>query len=133
MQPFPDGIDWLKKKGYKTVLHLRQPGENNSAARRMYEMKGFRYVSLEASPARIDRVLVDTFIRLVEDTKDQPLFIYDKDGSLTGGLWYLYYRLHAKATPEKALEEATRLGLKKDDDVEHRTMWIAVQKLLEKE
>ena len=35
-QPFPDGIAWLQTKGYRTVLHLRAPGEDGTAARRQF-------------------------------------------------------------------------------------------------
>jgi hypothetical protein len=131
LRPFPDGFDWLKSHGYKTVLHLRQPGEDNAAARRLVEARGLRYLTLEVSPARLTPALTDEFIGLVSDPARQPLYVYDKDGTLAGGMWYLYFRRQG-TTPEKALAEATRLGLKKDDDVEARTMWLAIQKLLEK-
>src|SRR5262249_27773801 len=48
-KPFADGLNWLKEKGYRTVLHVRTPGEDDSAARRQFEAKGFRYQSLEVS------------------------------------------------------------------------------------
>jgi protein tyrosine phosphatase (PTP) superfamily phosphohydrolase (DUF442 family) len=130
LQPFPDGITWLKNRGYKVVLHLRAPGEDNTAARRLFEKKGLRYLSLEASPARMSKELLDEFNRIVTDTANHPLFVYDKDGSAAGGLWYLHFRVQLNASALKAKEEAQRLGLRIDDeDAEHRTMWIAVQKL----
>jgi protein tyrosine phosphatase (PTP) superfamily phosphohydrolase (DUF442 family) len=132
LRPFPDGFDWLKGRGYKTVLHLRQPGEDNTAAQRQVESKGLRYTSLVVSPARLTRDLSDEFNRAVSEPANQPLYVYDKDGTLAGALWYLYFRRQEKVSPEKALAEATRLGLKKDEDGEARTMWLAIQKLLEK-
>jgi hypothetical protein len=132
LRPFPEGIDWLKARGFKTVLHLRAPGEDNAAARRQFEKKGQRYLSLEGSPARMSRELYEEFNRLVTDTANHPLFVYDKDGSVAGGLWYLHFRVYLKQSDEKARAEARRLGLRFDDDVEHKTMWLAVQTLLKK-
>lgn len=133
LRPFPDGIPWLAGKGYRTVLHLRAPGEDTAAARKLFEKNGLRYTSLEASPARLDRRLYEDFVRAVEDGASRPLFVYDKDGSVAGGLWYLYFRVHRREPDDRARAEAKRLGLRLDDDdaVEHRTMFLAVQKLLE--
>jgi hypothetical protein len=130
LKPFPDGIAWLAEKGYKTVLHLRAPGEDTAATRRMFEGKGMRYVSLVGSPARLSKQLYDSFVRLVKAAENHPLFVYDKDGSVAGGLWYLYYRVERNEPDEKARAEAQRLGLRFDDDPEHQAMVLAAQKLL---
>lgn len=131
IKPFPDGIAWLAEKGYKTVLHLQAPGEDTTATKRLFETKGLKYVGLVVSPARLTKEVYEEFVKLVKDTEGHPLFVYDKDGSAAGGLWYLYYRVAQGETDEKARAEAQRLGLRFDDD-EHKTMFLAVQKLLEK-
>lgn len=132
LMPFPDGIDWLAKKGYRTALHLKPASEDGAAAKRQFEKKGITYIALDVSPATLTAEVVEEFSRLVQDTDKHPLFVYDKDGSLAGGLWYLHHRLTLKATDEKARAEATRLGLRMDDDAEHKTVWIAIQALLKK-
>jgi hypothetical protein len=132
LKPFPDGIDWLKQRGFKTVLHLRQPGEDDTAVRRLFEKKGFRFISLEASPARLTKELYEQFTRQVTDTANHPLYVFDKDRSVASGLWYLYFRVHLKQSDEKARAEAQRLGLRFDEDTEHKAMWLAVQTLLKK-
>jgi protein tyrosine phosphatase (PTP) superfamily phosphohydrolase (DUF442 family) len=128
-RPFPDGIDWLKARGYRTVLHIREPGEDNSAARRQFEAKGLRYLTLEVSPTTLTRELATRFDELVSDSANLPLFVWDRDGSLLGGLWYLHFRVREGLSAERAREEAQRLGFDPDADNRHRTMWIAVQKL----
>jgi hypothetical protein len=128
-QPFPDGVTWLKTHGYRTVLHVHVPGEDTSAARRQFERKGLRYLDLAVSPATLSRDLVARFSKLVTAPANRPLFAYDKDSSLLGGLWYLHFRLHKGLSDEQARKEAVRLGFKLDDE-EHKTMWLAVQKLL---
>jgi protein tyrosine phosphatase (PTP) superfamily phosphohydrolase (DUF442 family) len=130
LQPFPDGIAWLQAHHYRTVLHLRAPGEDDSAARRQFEKRGLRYVSLEVSPKDLSKDIVDQFSRLVTEDANLPLFVYDKEGALAGGLWYLYFRTAEGTSDEKARSEAIRLGFQPEQNSEHRTMWVAVQNYL---
>jgi hypothetical protein len=131
-KPFPEGIDWLRDKGYRTVLFLRSPGEDDSAARRLFTAKGFRYLSLEVSPLNLNRDLVDEFNRQVKDPANLPLYVYDRDSSLAGGMWYLHFRISEGYDGDKAAIEAGRLGLNIDaDGGPHRDMWLAIQKFLQ--
>jgi hypothetical protein len=74
--------------------------------------------------------MVERFNQLVADANNQPLFVYDKDGSLAGGLWYLHLRLVDRTTDEKGREEAERLGFRQNRSEAHLKMWLAVQNLL---
>ena len=129
-EPFSDGVTWLKKHGYRTVLHVRAPGADDNAARKEYEQVGLRYVSLELSPQTLSKDIVDKFSQLIDNGDNLPLFVYDKDGSLAGALWYLHFRLVDRTTEEKARDEAERLGFKQERGEAHLKMWLAVQKLL---
>jgi protein tyrosine phosphatase (PTP) superfamily phosphohydrolase (DUF442 family) len=130
-EPFADGIRWLKTHGYRTVLHLRSPGEEDKEAQAQFEKEGLRYLSLEVSPQTLSREMVDQFNRQVSDSSNLPLFVYDRDSSLAGGLWYLHFRLIDKQTDEKARAAVSQLGFREDQDSAHRTMWIAVQNYLQ--
>jgi len=127
LQPFPDGIAWLQAHHYRTVLHVRAPGEDDSAARRQFERRDLRYLSLEASPETLNRDVVERFNRTVREEGDLPMFVYDRDGAVAGGLWYLHFRTAEGMTDERARSEAARLGFRPDGDGEQRTMWVAVQ------
>jgi protein tyrosine phosphatase (PTP) superfamily phosphohydrolase (DUF442 family) len=129
-QPFPDGVAWLQAHGYRTVLHVRAPGEDEAAARRQFEKHGLRYLSLELSPRTLNKEVVDQFNRTVSDEANLPLFVYDRDGSLAGGLWYLNYRSAAKLEDQRARTEAARLGFELDRNDSHRDMWLAIQAFL---
>ncbi len=126
-----DGLDWLQKNGYRTVLHLRRPGEEDGADRKQIEKRGMRYVSVEVSPQTLARKTVDEFSRLVGDTAAQPLFVYDRDGALAGALWYLHFRLADGSSDEAARVRASALGLRQDREGMHRDMWQAAQQLLD--
>jgi hypothetical protein len=128
-KPALDGLDWLKANSYKSALLLRRPGDVDSADRKQFEGRGLTFSSVEVSPATIAQN-VDDFTRLVGDAGNQPLFVYDADGSLAGPLWYLYFRKVEKLSDDAARLRATRLGLKDTADGPQRELWLAVQKVL---
>jgi protein tyrosine phosphatase (PTP) superfamily phosphohydrolase (DUF442 family) len=130
LKPLLDGLDWLQANGYHTVLRVRLPGEDDAAERRQVEKRGLKFLTLEVSPQTLSRQTVDEFGRIVTDTQSQPLFVYDRNGALAGGLWYLYYRMGERATDDVARVRAAALGLREDQDGSHREMWLAIQKLL---
>jgi protein tyrosine phosphatase (PTP) superfamily phosphohydrolase (DUF442 family) len=131
-QPFPDGIRWLADHRYRTVLYVRAPGEDDGIPRKVFEKRGLHFVSLELSPTTLSKEVVAQFNALVADAKNRPLFVYDRDGSLAGGLWYLYFRTSEGMSDEKARAEAERLGFQTEGGAEQRTMWIAIQNYLRK-
>ena len=130
LKPFLDGFDWLKSNGYRTALYIVPPGEDDSADRRQFEKYGLSYRKLEVSPQTLSRETVEQFNRIVDDSTGQPLFVYDRDGMLAGGLWYLYFRTAAKESDEAARRRAGQLGLKDDPNSDHRTMWLAIEKYI---
>jgi hypothetical protein len=129
LRPDLDGVKWLQESNYRTALHLRKPGEDDSADRKLFELRGLKFLSLEVSAQSLSKTVVDEFNRIVNDTATHPLFIYDKDGVLAGGLWYLHFRTLG-ASDEEARSKAARLGLKEQLDSEQREMWLAIQKYL---
>jgi hypothetical protein len=132
LKPFAEGWNWLKANGYRGVLHLKAPGVNDSAEREIVETKlGLKFTSLQVSPEEVSPELVGRFAEVVKDPTNLPLFVYDDDGTLAGGMWYLYFLQVAKMTEGKARQEAARLGLKETTTGEQGAMWLAIQKLLE--
>ena len=66
---------------------------------------------------------------VVSHAKNQ--FVYDADGSLTGPLWYLYFRRFERLDDDTARAKAERLGLKFGER-DQRLGWLAVQDFLAK-
>jgi protein tyrosine phosphatase (PTP) superfamily phosphohydrolase (DUF442 family) len=130
LRPMLDGLDWLKANGFKTVLQVRAPGENGESDRQLLEKRGLKYLSLEVSPTTLTPAVVDEFNKIVADTGNRPLFVYDRDGTLAGALWYLHFRTAAKLPDEEARRKAAALGLREDADGAPRELWLAVQKYL---
>jgi protein tyrosine phosphatase (PTP) superfamily phosphohydrolase (DUF442 family) len=129
LRPMLDGgLDWLRQKGYKTVLHLKRPGEDDAADRKQVEKRGMTYLSIEVSPETLSQQVVTDFSQIVSDRGNCPLFVYDKDGALAGALWYLYFR--EREDEEVARVRASALGLRVNGDGPHLEMWLAVKKYL---
>jgi len=124
-----EGLDWLQKQGYRTVLYVRRPNDADSADRDQVEKRGMRFVTLEVTPDSLAETTVTDFAAIVNDSAGQPIFVYDRDGSLAGGLWYLVFR-RENASDDVARVRAGSLGFREDRDDAHREMWMAVQKLL---
>jgi protein tyrosine phosphatase (PTP) superfamily phosphohydrolase (DUF442 family) len=125
-----DGLDWLQANGYHTVLHVRKPGEDDSADRKQVEKRRLTYLSVEVSPETLSKKAVDEFNKIVADKIAYPLFVYDRDGALAGGLWYLYFRTAEQSADDAARVRAGALGFREDRDDSHRSMWLAVQNYL---
>jgi protein tyrosine phosphatase (PTP) superfamily phosphohydrolase (DUF442 family) len=131
LKPLVDGgLEWLEANRYKTVLHVHAPGQDDSADRQQVEKHGMKYVSLEVSPQTLSKTIVDQFDRQVSDPLNYPLFVYDQDGSLAGGLWYLHFRNVDRLSDSAARTRAQRLGLRDDPNGAHAEMWLAIQKFL---
>jgi protein tyrosine phosphatase (PTP) superfamily phosphohydrolase (DUF442 family) len=129
-RPFPEGVNWLKDHGYKTVLHVRPPTQSDTSAKRVFESRGLTYINLDVSPTTLTKEVVTRFNEVVADEKNRPLFVYDEDSTLAGALWYLYFRTAEGLSDEKARAESSRLGFKQDQDDKSRDMWLAVQNYL---
>jgi hypothetical protein len=130
-KPTLEGLDWLRTNGYKSVVFLRHSGQSDDGDRKQFEQRGLTFVSVEAEPATLSWATVEAFARLVDNAASQPLFVYDIDGSLTGGLWYLYFRRIEHLSDDVARLQAGRLGW--DDtaaEAPHREMADAAKRLV---
>jgi protein tyrosine phosphatase (PTP) superfamily phosphohydrolase (DUF442 family) len=111
LKPTAEGLDWLRANSYQTVLHVRTFDQDDSAEQREVEQRGLKFVSMIADRVPT-QVQMEAFNRLLDDTRAQPLFVYDRDGTLAGGLWYQYFRQTQGLTEEEARTRAQRLGWK---------------------
>lgn len=131
LKPVPDGFQWLKTNGYRTVLHLNKAGIAGSADRTVVESKGLAYRSIDVSFPTIASEHLAAFNAIIAENGNRPLFIYDNaEGKLTGALWYLHYRTVQRLEDHEALTRAKRLGLKAESTPENEELWRSILKLL---
>jgi protein tyrosine phosphatase (PTP) superfamily phosphohydrolase (DUF442 family) len=110
-RPTLEGLDWLKGKGYKTVVHIRGPQDNDDADRRQVEKRGMKFVSLQVNPELLTQQWIDQFNEIVGDSASRPVFVYGQDPQAAGVVWYLHLRTAEFLTHDEARLQAGRLGL----------------------
>ena len=69
----------------------------------------------------------DEFNHIVVNPEYHPLFVYDRDGSLAGALWFLHFRTVEQLPDEQARARAKAIGFREDSQ---RSLWQAVQQYL---
>ena len=115
---------------YRTVVHLLKPGEPDGA-RDQVERRGLKYQTIEVSDVRLGQA-VEEFNRVLGAADNQPVFVYDRDGTLAGPLWYLRFRSVDRLADEEARRKATSLGLRDDGTGDSISLWVAIQEYLRK-
>jgi protein tyrosine phosphatase (PTP) superfamily phosphohydrolase (DUF442 family) len=131
LRPFLDGLDWLKENGYKTVVHIHREDEDDAADRRQFEKRGLKYVAFVIKSEGLSKKQLESFSQFVEDKAGRPVFVYDKDGTLAGAVWYAHFRVAGHDDDRQARAKASRLGLKDDQTAEGKARWPAIQALLD--
>lgn len=131
LKPALDGFEWLQANGYRTVLHLRGPRDGDNADRKLVEKYGMKYVSIEVTPQTL-QAAVEDFNRILSEPAAQPMFVYDRDGTLAGSMWYLHFRMVDRLSDDAARRKAAALGLKEETTGEAGTLWLAIQEYLRK-
>lgn len=129
-RPDTEGLNWLKENRYKSVLHLRKLGADDSSDREQVELRGLKYISIELSPMTLTRAKVREFSRAIENAENQPIFAYDKDRKLAGIMWYLHFRISESMPDSLARSKAQSCGLKEAGDDEQTAWMVKAQTIL---
>jgi protein tyrosine phosphatase (PTP) superfamily phosphohydrolase (DUF442 family) len=108
----PVGLDWLKAQGYKTVVYIRNPKDDDTTDRRQVERRGMKFVSLSVTADTLSKDWIDNFNETVGRSADRPVFVYSRDASVAAAVWYLHLRTAEFLTHDEARLRAARLGLK---------------------
>jgi protein tyrosine phosphatase (PTP) superfamily phosphohydrolase (DUF442 family) len=116
-RPTLDGLDWLKAKGYKTVVHVRRPTDADETDRRQVEKRDMKFVSLTVSPETLTQDWIDEFNKVIGDTAARPVFVYGQDPATAAIAWYLHLRTAEFLTHDEARVRALRLGLDEKSDL----------------
>jgi L-ascorbate metabolism protein UlaG (beta-lactamase superfamily)/protein tyrosine phosphatase (PTP) superfamily phosphohydrolase (DUF442 family) len=111
-QPTSEGLEFLRERGYRTVISFRR----NSRERRALEGMGIRYVQIPlraglfgaAPPSRED---VARFLSVVSDSSQRPVFIHCRRGKDRTGAMAAIYRIEACGwSNEDAVREMLSFG-----------------------
>ena len=120
----PSAMPTLASLGYKTVINLRRSSEQGAdvdAERASAEANGLRYVSLPFDGKHPDGATVEAFLRLIDDSAGQRVFVHCSSGNRTGALWLVKRVVVDGWAIESAAAEARAAGLS-DEVLE---AWVA--------
>ncbi len=109
-----EAIPELKKMGFKAVFNLRlssEPGANVPEEQAAAEAAGLHYFHVPFTPATPDLASVDAFLAAIQDPANDPAFIHCSGGSRAAGFWFIKRVLVDHWDTDRAMQEATGLGL----------------------
>jgi len=112
-QPSQGAYAKLASNGFRSVLNLRtaQEGVNLEEEKEAVEKAGMRYVNIPVDSSALASEQVNEFLNVVKDRSMQPILIHCATANRVGAFWLIYRVLEQGWSQEKALEEATRIGL----------------------
>ena len=108
-------LDGLKKDGFKTVINLRQPTEQgaNVQENSAYAKEiGLTYINIPFNAQAPDTKAVDTFLGLIANKANQPVYVHCGSASRVGSMWMIKRVLQDGWAIDKATEEAKLIGLR---------------------
>lgn len=112
-QPKETAFAKLASNGFRSVLNLRTDAEGVDLVREreLAEKAGLRYLNIPVSPPSLNEDTVNAFIKAVKEKSNHPMLIHCGTANRVGAMMMIYRVLEQGWTEEKALEEATRIGL----------------------
>ena len=112
-QPADGAFGKLATNGFRSVLNLRTAAEGVDLERErsLVEAAGMRYVNIPVVSSAPKPEQVDAFIKAVNDVANQPMLIHCASANRVGAFWMIYRAVEQSWPEDKALEEATRIGL----------------------
>ncbi len=114
-RPSNADLDQLKSQGYKTIINFENDAAVVATEKAYAEKLGFKFVSRPMDPwSTPNDVQMNEVLKLMSDTKNQPLFIHCQHGRDRTGLVSAVYRvLNQKWTQTNAHDEMLALGFRK--------------------
>ena len=109
-----DGIEELKKLGYKSIINLREASEtgaNVEASAAAARGAGIKYVHIPMNRNTPDPAVADQFLKAIVDPAAQPVFVHCGSGNRAAAMWMIKRMVVDKWDAEKAGTEAAALGL----------------------
>jgi uncharacterized protein (TIGR01244 family) len=112
-----EAVPDIKKLGYKAIINLRESSEagaNVEGEEAAAKAVGLTFVHVPFNVASPDPQMVDHFLAAVTAPGNQPAFIHCSGGGRAAMMWYIKRVMLDKWDTDRAMEEATQLGLNGD-------------------
>jgi protein tyrosine phosphatase (PTP) superfamily phosphohydrolase (DUF442 family) len=115
-QPTSGAYAKVAANGYRSVLTLRndKDGVDPLRERAMVERENLRYFNIPVVAGNPRPAQVETFLTLVRDRANHPMLINCAAAGRVAPLMTLFRIVEQGWSEEKALDEAARMGVKRD-------------------
>lgn len=112
-QPKDSAFAKLAENGYRSVLSLRTGSEGVDTAheKELVEKSGLRFINIPVVSSAPKPEQVAEFINAVKNKDNQPMLIHCASANRVGAFWMIYRVVDQGWAEDKALEEATHIGL----------------------
>src|SRR5262245_3797468 len=110
----PQAVAGLKQMGYASIINLREATEAGAeidAEAAAAKTAGITFIHLPFNTASPNPAVVDSFLKAVTDTKNQPAFVHCASGNRAAAMWMIKRIQLDKWDAERAGTEAAALGL----------------------
>lgn len=110
----PTSVAGIKNLGFASIINLRlasEPGADIDAEAAAARAAGINFVHLPFNGTMPDPAVADAFIKTITQPGYEPAFIHCASGNRAAALWLIKRVLIDKWDNDRALEEATALGL----------------------
>jgi uncharacterized protein (TIGR01244 family) len=110
----PQAVAGLKQMGYASIINLREASEAGAdidAEAAAAKTAGITFIHLPFNTASPNPAVVDTFLKAVTDSKNQPAFVHCASGNRAAAMWMIKRMQVDKWDAERAGTEAAALGL----------------------
>ena len=110
----PQAVAGLKQMGYASIINLREASEAGAdidAEAAAAKTAGITFIHLPFNTASPNPAVVDSFLKAVTDTKNQPAFVHCASGNRAAAMWMIKRMVVDKWDTERAGTEAAALGL----------------------
>lgn len=113
-QPTEAAFAKLASNGYRAVLNLRtsQEGVDLEREKQLVEKAGLRYINIPVVGSAPKSEQADEFIKVAKEPANQPMLIHCGSANRVGAFWMIYRVVEQGWPEDKALEEATQVGLR---------------------
>jgi uncharacterized protein (TIGR01244 family) len=113
----PGAVSEIKAMGYGAIINLRlatEEGADIEAHSAAAKAAGIPYYHIPFSSAAPDPAAVDTFLKTITTPGVEPAFIHCAGAGRAAGMWLMKRTIGDGWSTDKALEEATALGLRNE-------------------
>jgi uncharacterized protein (TIGR01244 family) len=110
----PTAVAGIKKMGFASIINLRlatEQGADIDAETAAAKEAGINFVHIPFNGGMPDPAVADRFIQVITTAGNQPAFIHCASGNRAAAMWLIKRVLIDKWDNDRAMEEATQLGL----------------------